>query len=267
LPWVGAWIGAHPLLATLAVLAVPLAIALLRGPRRDGVRSAVLLAALGLAFAAWQAPAPRFLFAFVLIAPVLAVTYPLSAIGNTSFPRQRSNRTGSGRAAAAFLGTTVVIGLGYAIASQKLNVRSAIASGAIPIQAGPGELLLPAAPKSPAHLYMWRVNDIDLVTPVPRPIADTLSFYSAIDDNTAYEQCSTAPLPCTPYVPSPSVRLRAPQRGLSAGFVHVAEDVALTATRGQCVGELLSDAERGAVASGTAGHLVAPPQCGPGRPR
>jgi hypothetical protein len=226
----------------------------------------VLLAVMGLAFAAWQAPAPRFLFAFVLVAPVLAVAYPLSAMSKTSLARERSDRTGSARAAAGFLATTIVIGFGYAIASQKLNVRSAIASGAIPIQAGPGELLLPAAPKSPAHLYMWRVNDIDLVTPVPRPIADTLSFYSAIDDNTTYEQCSTAPLPCTPYVPSPSVRLRVPERGLSAGFVHVAEDVALTPTRGQCVGELLSDAEMGGVASGTA-RLVSPPQCGPGRPR
>lgn len=260
LPWIGPWIGAHPLLATLVALAPPLVFALLRGPRRDGVRSAVLLAVLGLAFAAWQAPAPRFLFAFVLIAPVLAVAYPLSAVSKASFARPYSTAAASRQAAAGFIGAALAIGFAYALASQKLNVRSAIASGSPLFRAGTGEWLLPARPKAPARLYVWRVNDVVLVTPVPRPIADTLSFYSTIDDNTAYEQCSTAPLPCTPYMPSPDVRLRTPQRGVSAGFVRASEGVA-SPSRPHCVGELVPSVGDSILASATRPPIASQSPC------
>jgi hypothetical protein len=266
LPWIGPWIGAHPLMATLAALAVPLAFALLRGPRRDGVRSALLLAVLGLAFAGWQAPAPRFLFSFVLIAPALAVAYPLSALNRTSLAHGASDATASRRAAAGFLAATLVVGFGYAIASQKLNVRSAVVRHTALFNAGAGELLMPAAPKSPARLYVWRVNDIELVTPVPKPIADTLSFDSAIDDNTAYEQCSTAPLPCTPYVRSVAARLRTPERGVSGGFVRLDANVAVD-NEARCIGELLPPVLASVLASAAARPPTPPHQCGPGIPR
>jgi hypothetical protein len=260
LPWIGPWIGAHPLLATLTALAPLLAFALLRGPRRDGVRSAVLLAVLGLAFAAWQAPAPRFLFAFVLVAPALAIAYPLSAMKRMSVAHYAPDPLASRRSAAGFLAATLVVGFGYAIASQKLNVRSAVVRDTALFNAGAGELLLPARPRPPARLYVWRVNDFDLVTPVPRPIADTLSFYSAIDDNTDYEQCSTAPLPCTPYIPSLSVRLRTPSRGVSAGFIRVNEGIA--SSQAYCIGELVPPVPPRLLANAAAPPAAPREQCG-----
>jgi hypothetical protein len=265
LPWIGPWIGAHPLMATLAALAVPLAFALVRGPRRDGVRSALLLAVLGLAFAGWQAPAPRFLFAFVLIAPALAVAYPLSALNRTSLTHGASDATASRRAAAGFLAASLVVGFGYAIASQKLNVWSAVVRHTALFNGGSGELLMPAAPKSPPRLYVWRVNDIELVTAVPTPIADTLSFDSAIDDNTAFEQCSTAPLPCTPYVGSVAARLKSPERGISGGFVRLDANVAVD--RAQCIGELLSPVLASVLANAAARAPTPPHHCDPGNPR
>src|SRR6185503_11583270 len=77
-PWVGHWIAEHPVVTTLSLLSALLApLLLLRGPRRDGLRSVLLLAVCGIAFAAWQAPAPRFLYAFVIVVPALALMGPL----------------------------------------------------------------------------------------------------------------------------------------------------------------------------------------------
>jgi hypothetical protein len=108
------------------------------------------------------------------------------------------------------------------------------------IRSDPGELLLPSVPKPPGRLYRWRVNDVEFVTPVPRPIADTLSFNSSIGDETRYEQCSTAPLPCTPYIPSLDVRLREPRRGVSGGFVRDPGGSAVVTGRAHCLGEVAS---------------------------
>jgi hypothetical protein len=238
LPWVGPWIGAHPVLTTLAVLVLPLAIALLRGPRRDGVRSALLLAVLGIAFVGSQAPAPRFLFAFVLVAPVVALAYPLSALSKHALTSHDANGSMRRAASVAFVASALVMGLGYALASQKLNVRSAVLNQRSALRADAADFVVPALPKAPTHLYVWRLNDFELVTPVPRPIADTLGFHSAIGDNTSYEKCSTAPLPCTPYIPSGDVRLRVPRRGVSGGFVRLANGNAGTVTRAQCIGEI-----------------------------
>jgi hypothetical protein len=75
---------------------------------------------------------------------------------------------------------------------------------------------------------------------VPTPVADTLGYRSAIAHDAAFEKCSTAPLPCTPYLPDNAVRLRAPALGVRAGFRRDA------ATRfagrvATCIGEWTSD--------------------------
>jgi hypothetical protein len=241
LPWVGAWIAAHPIVTTLAVLAPILAAVLLSGPRRDGVRSALLVAVLGTVFVAWQAPAPRFLYAFVIIAPIVALAYPLAsasprgAAGEAGYARVTdvASAAGIGFVTFAFAASAI-----YAIASQKVNILSALLSGAAPMPEHRAELLLPAAPETPARVYRWRVNDIEVYTAVPRPIADTLGYHSAIDGDVGFEKCSTAPLPCTPYLPKPDVRLRAPSRGLAGGFARAASGTALTARMPRCVGEL-----------------------------
>jgi hypothetical protein len=110
------------------------------------------------------------------------------------------------------------------------------------------------------------VNDIELVTPVPKPIADTLSFDSAIDDNTAYEQCAAAPLPCTPYVRSVAARLRTPERGVSGGFVRLDANIAVD-NGVQCIGELLPPVLAGVLANAAAQPPTPPHQCGQGIPR
>jgi hypothetical protein len=243
LPWFGPWIVTHPLLTTLALVAPLLAPILLQGPRRDGVRSALLLAVSGIAFAAWQAPAPRFLYAFVIVVPALALAFPLATATLTRL--DPDNRAATARhAAAGFLASAVIVGMAYAVASQKLNVRSAIMHAAALVPSVRAELVMPAAPMPPARLYQWRVNDVNLVTPVPTPIADTLGYRSAIDGNVGFEKCSTAPLPCTPYLPSPDVRLRSPMRGIAGGFVRVPAGVDLSANAIRCVGEV--DAAGGA---------------------
>ena len=241
LPWVGPWIASHPLITTLAALAPLLAsVLVLRGPRRDGVRSALLLAVAGIAFAAWQAPAPRFLYAFVIVVPALALAFPLaSASAGALHPASAAAATN--RATAGFLATALVASFGYAVASQKLNVRSAVISHAALLPGAPAELIVPAAAQPPARLYQWRVNDMDVLTPVPRPVADTLGYRSAIDGDQGFEKCSTAPLPCTPYLPTPDVRLRVPGRGVAGGFARRPMGTELSTSAVRCVGELAAD--------------------------
>jgi len=81
------------------------------------------------------------------------------------------------------------------------------------------------------------VNDVDVLTPVPTPIADTLGYHSVIAYNAPFEKCSTAPLPCTPYLPTQDVRLRRPAIGLSGGFVRTREP-GLAGRVPTCIGEL-----------------------------
>ena len=61
-------------------------------------------------------------------------------------------------------------------------------------------------------------------------------YHSAIGVNTSFEKCSTAPLPCTPYLPGADVRLRRPERGLSGGFVRQRQPD-LAGRAATCVGE------------------------------
>jgi len=241
LAWVGPWVSAHPVVFVLMALSPLLAAILLLGPRRGGMRSALLVAILGLVFAAWQAPAPRFLYAFAIIAPVLAVSFPFASAlqrGSASVAQRASSE--SARAAAAFLVASVVSGVAFAIASQKVNVVSAIAGDAPLIVVPPHVVALPASPAPPARLYRWRVNDMEVFTPVPRPVADTLSYVSTINGDIGFEKCSTAPLPCTPYLPARSVGLRVPARGLAAGFARRALPSGFAAGELRCLGEVVA---------------------------
>ena len=140
-------------------------------------------------------------------------------------------------AAVAFVIVAAVTALGYAVASQKLNVRSAAASGAALLPARGKQFLVPTPPEVPARIFRWRVNDVDLFTPVPRPIADTLGYHSVIPIDARFEKCSTAPLPCTPYLPDPDVRLRRPSLGMAGGFVRAVRPD-LAGRVASCVAEL-----------------------------
>jgi hypothetical protein len=239
-PWIGHWITEHPVVTVLSLLSPLLApLLLLRGPRRDGLRSALLLAVCGIAFAAWQAPAPRFLYAFVIVVPALALMGPLTSAKLGRLPAPASDVIAARRAATGFVSSAVVAALAFAVASQKVNVRSAFTGRAILKPNVRAELVLPAAAPQPLRLYHWRVNDVDILTPVPRPIADTLGYRSSIDGDIGFEKCSTAPLPCTPYLPAPDVRLRMPSLGLRGGFVRQpssGRDLSATAVR--CLGEV-----------------------------
>ena len=260
-PWVGPWIATHPLLTTLVALAPLLAWVLLRGPRRDGVRSALLLAVCGIAFAAWQAPAPRFLYAFVVVVPALALGFPLASAELQTL-RPAAPAAATRRAAVGFIASAVVTGFGYAIASQKLNVRSGITRSAAIMPSARSELVMPAAAPPPRHLYHWRVNDVDVLTPVPRPIADTLGYRSDIDGNVGFEKCSTAPLPCTPYLPSSDVHYRVPARGAGAGFVRIPIGAEPSRTATRCVGEWGATAAATSLAQPSDGSAVGAPGCG-----
>jgi hypothetical protein len=240
--WIVPWVLAHPVITFLAVVSAVLGVYQLRRVRTaragrhvaigiDGVRAVVAFAVLGVAFAAWQAPAPRFLYAFVTIVPALVFASRLHSRSSA-----RSTSASTTRSGVAFVVTGVVVGLAYAVASQKLNVRSAIQSQARLAPVSRADLLLPAAPQVPRRLFRWRLNDVDLFTPVPRPIADTLAYHSVIGTNTAFEKCSTAPLPCTPYLPDQNIRLRRPRAGLAGGFIRAAEP-SLAGRVASCVGE------------------------------
>ena len=242
--WIVSWLLKHPLISLLALLSPVLVMRQIRqmagvdggaqAPVRvSGVRAVGGFALLGVAFAAWQAPAPRFLYAFVTIVPALSLALALQ-----SRTARLPTRHGTPRhAGLAFVTASIVIGFLYALASQKLNVRSAVVNGARVSPVALTELVWPAAPELPARLFRWRVNDFDVLTAVPRPIADTLDYHSAIGLNTSFEKCSTAPLPCTPYLPSADVRLRRPERGLSGGFVRD-QRPELAGRTATCVGEL-----------------------------
>jgi hypothetical protein len=91
--------------------------------------------------------------------------------------------------------TSVVVGGAYAVASQKLNLWSALERGSPLVSITRADLLVPAAPALPSRLFRWRVNDVEVLTPVPQPIADTLDYRSVIALNSPLEKCSAAPFP------------------------------------------------------------------------
>ena len=221
LGWVVPWIIAHPVVASLTVLSPPVGLHLLRRMRVHGAGRAaqaiVMLAILGIGFAAWAAPASRFLFSFVVAVP--ALTFAVIA-DERVHTRGKTSFSGTHRAGMAFVCACVLAGFSYALASQKLNVRSALGSGAPLVRLT--DLVVPAQPEVPSRLFKWRVNDIDVYTPVPRPVADSLGYHSVIAFNASFEKCSTAPLPCTPYLPERDVQLRRPAIGLRAGFARMA---------------------------------------------
>ena len=244
--WILPWISAHPVVTLLAAVSVVLSVHLLRRASRSGspdtepstvagLRTVVALGLVGIAFAAWQAPAPRFFYSAVLLIPALAAARCAST-GFGSPVASRNPDVGSARFAGGFAATAVFIGLAYGIASQKLNVRSALVRGAPYFHVRGVDLIVPRAPQAQTRLFRWRVNDVDVLTPVPRPIADTLGYQSVIAHNAEFEKCSTAPLPCTPYVPNRDVRLRRPSRGLSSGFVRAGESD-LAGSVATCLGE------------------------------
>ena len=223
--WTGPWIIDHPWIALVAMICLPLGIhvlrrvAALRGeqPRAsvDGVSAVAAFSMLGAAFAAWQAPAPRFLYAFVLAMPALALSIAMQSRARNTLSGPEFTRYG----ALAFVVTSLVVGGAYAVASQKLNLRSALEHGAPFVAVTSADLLLPTAPALPLRLFRWRVNDVEVLTPVPQPIADTLDYRSVIVLNSPLEKCSGAPIPCTPYLPRRGVRLRRPSTGIAGGFV------------------------------------------------
>jgi len=223
--WIGPWIIDHPVIALVAAGCLPLGIyilrrvAAMRGERPPrggdgGARAVVAYALLGAVFSAWQAPAPRFLYAFVIVMPALALAMHAPARGTPD--RLRFARPG----ALAFMATSVAVGGAYAVASQKVNVWSALTRGAPLVSISRSDLIVPTAPALPPRLFRWRVNDMDVFTPVPQPIADTLGYHSLIVLDSPLEKCSAAPLPCTPYLPRSDVRLRRPASGIAAGFVR-----------------------------------------------
>jgi len=245
LGWIAPWVLAHPLVAAAALLSPLLAWWLWRRVVSRSVSAAILdrrafaalaaLALLGIAFAGWFAPAPRFLYAFVAVIPSWALGAWLHSRLTPS--RQATATANARRAGAAFVAASAVVGFTYALASQKLNVWSAVASGAPLIPVTTSDLVVPRAPEAPARLFHWRVNDVDVMTPVPRPVADTLGYHSVIPFNASFEKCSTATLPCTPYLPNGDVTLRHPAIGLSGGFIR-AERPDLAGRIASCLGEL-----------------------------
>ena len=261
--WIAPWVMDHPWIALVAATCLPLGIHLLRRVAAlrsepsppplgvDGVRTVVAFSLLGAAFAAWQAPAPRFLYAFLIAVPALALALTVHSRASDSFAGRH--------AVLAFVATSVIVGGAYAGASQKLNVLSALARGAPLVSITRADLVVPEAPATPPRLFRWRVNDVEVLTAVPRPIADTLGYRSNIVPNSPLEKCSTAPLPCTPYLPGSDVRLRRPARGLAGGLIRD-QQPGLAGATAICIGELrLTD---GTMTSELATKTSYEPQCG-----
>ena len=270
LGWIIPWMLAHPIVTFLATVSPLVALLLLRRMNRNGrpdestmeiagARTVVALALLGIAFAAWQAPAPRFLYVVVLLIPAMAFSHWMQRVVRVIDAGAESADL-SHRFAMGFASAAVAVGLAYGVASQKLNIRSAMTRGAPVFHVDRGDLLLPSAPETQPRLFRWRVNDVDVLTPVPTPIADTLSYQSVIAFNAAFEKCSTAPLPCTPYLPTRDVRLKRPEHGLSGGFVRTREpDLAHGVLI--CLGELSATTSAASITGAPNGHD--PSRCRP----
>ena len=224
--WIVFWVRAHPLLTVLALASVVIGIVLMRTHRDRGSTYPIALGLLGIAFTAVQAPAPRFLYVYALIVPLTAISIVLQ-------PRWAGVMAGTGRSGSdsgakrrllqAFVATALVMATTYAVASQKLNLVSAIRGGGILSISG-AEFRFPEPVEVPSQLFRWAVNDVTGYTPVPPTVADTLGYRSVIDGNSGLEKCAIAPLPCTPYRPDADVRLREPLRGISGGFIRVQAD-------------------------------------------
>ena len=222
--WILPWARAHWLLTLLAIASVVAGVALVRTHRDRGSTYPVAVGLLGIAFTAIQAPAPRFLYVYVLIVPLTAISIVLAPRwAGVASPGLRSEAH-EGRLSRAFVATAVVMAAMYALPSQKVNLVSGIRSGRGILSIARPELIRPEPAEPPRKLFRWTVHDVAGVTPVPPNVADTLGYRSVIDGDAGLEKCSSAPLPCTPYRPSLDVRLRKPARGIAGGFVHGRND-------------------------------------------
>ena len=206
--WLRGWFSGRPLLATTSLASIlgggiHLSVSMRRRGRIPPWGWPVMLGVSGLTYGMVLAPTLRFLIPYLMIVPSLVLVW---AIHRTRIPA----RTGVLRRVdqytyLPFAVPALVLVTLFALPTTVLNVRSAVRGNL-------GEAILleevrwlvpDAIPSDPSLEVRWSA-DVRYLFPVET------------------SQCGGAPLPCTPFLTYPDIRLRSPDKGLAGGFVRSA---------------------------------------------
>jgi hypothetical protein len=161
----------------------------------------VALGVLGLTYGITLAPTLRFLVPYLLIVPALALVWAVHRLG---IPTHAGvfRRAGKFTSVVFVVPALMLLAL-FALPTTILNVRSAVRGSlgnAVLLEdvrwLVPHEIRL-----DPSLAVRWS-GDVRYVVPVET------------------SQCGGAPLPCTPRLTYPDIKLRSPDRGLAGGFVR-----------------------------------------------
>jgi hypothetical protein len=161
----------------------------------------VALGVLGLTYGITLAPTLRFLVPYLLIVPALALVWAVHRLG---IPTHAGvfRRAGKFTSVVFVVPALMLLAL-FALPTTILNVRSAVRGSlgnAVLLEdvrwLVPHEIRL-----DPSLAVRWS-GDVRYVVPVET------------------SQCGGAPLPCTPRLTYPDIKLRSPDRGLASGFVR-----------------------------------------------
>lgn len=203
--WLMRWFVQHPLLAVSSLASVLFGGACLSASIRSPGRIRpwawpVGLGVAGLMYGIVLAPTLRFLMPYLMLMPALVLLWLAGRV-------ERCARSHAGpRSERRTLLPTVIPALMllflFALPTEVLNLRSGVRGdiGAI-VRLGNVRWLSPYEIPSAPSLEVHRSNDVRYVVPINA-------------------QCGGAPLPCTPFLTYPDIRLRSPDRGLAGGFVR-----------------------------------------------
>jgi hypothetical protein len=203
--WLGSWFVRHPLLAVSSLASVVFGGAGLSFSmrRRDRIRPwiwPVGLGVAGLVYGIVLAPTLRFLMPYLMLIPALTLLWIVYRV-KRYFRVHAAPRLERWTLLPSVIPALMLLFL-FALPTEVLNVRSAVRGdvGAI-LQLEDVRWLSPYEIRSAPSLEVRRSNDVRYVVPVNG-------------------QCGGAPLPCTPFLTHPDIRLRSPDQGLAGGFVR-----------------------------------------------
>jgi hypothetical protein len=204
--WLASWVATHPLLSVSALISVAAgALGLgLTVSRRRGLPPLawpVLLGVVGLVYGILLGPSFRFLVGYVSLVPAAALLLLARRSGpavGDKLPKKYL------RSYTAAFGVPALLMLGLVALPTTLFNLGALARGELD-----------------RVLYLESVH---WLAPPPNRTASVVlrstwdvEYWTPVGDG----GCYGTPLPCTPYLTYPEIRLRSPERGIAGGFVRV----------------------------------------------
>jgi len=206
--WLRSWFSGHPMLAVSSLASVfgggfYLLLSLRRPGRLQPWGWPVMLGVLGLVYGMVLAPTLRFLIPYLMIIPALVV---VRAVHDTRVPIRADvfRRLGEHSYMPFVVPALILLAL-FALPTSVLNLGSAMRGDlgrAVLLEEV--RWLAPDEVRSDPSLEVRWSEDVRYLFPVET------------------SQCGGAPLPCTPFLTYPDIRLRSPEEGIAKGFIRSA---------------------------------------------